>query len=221
MKKNFILLIIVLFTLVGCDAKYEVELKNKKIVEKDSLIIDKDSVIDDSIYFTIDKMASKYFLSTDFLLGGEKKEYYEDDKAIYQKINKMDLNEYNNSDIFGYCYSAHNVVIEDDYVLITTSNSFNCFDRYSELENVDIVFKSNHKLIETNADEVGKYTYTWHINKENAANKKIYIKLYSDKYVFNYNHEFTKKVCIVVGIVAVILLIVLILIKKHKKASKF
>lgn len=220
MKRNILLLLIILLTLVGCNAKYEVEIKDDDVIEKKSLIIDKTSVLDDNIYYTFDKMASKYFLSTDFLLGGEIKEYYDEDKAIYQKTNTFKLTEFNNSEVFNYCYDAHNVIIEDDYILISTSNVFKCFDIYDELDNVDIVLKTNHKSIENNADEVDGYIYKWHVTKDNYQNKNIYIKLYQDKYVFNYENEFVKKVLVIGGVILFITIIILIFVIKKKRASK-
>ncbi len=220
MYKKLLILIPILIILAGCSAKYEVEIKNNKVIEKSSFIIDKSLVEDNNIYYAVAKLSGKYFLNTDFLLGGNIKEYYDDNKAIYQKSSDTNISNYNNSDIFRYCYDAHNVIIDDDYIMITTSDKFKCFDLYEELDDVDIILKSNHKLIETNADVVDGYIYKWHITKDNAKDKKIYIKLQKDKFVFNYENEFVKKMLIISGIIVIIALIGFVIFRKNRKASK-
>ncbi len=219
MKRIFYLIIPLLFLfVVGCDAKLDVVIKDKNVTISNKFIIDK-SQVDDSIYYTIDRMAGKYFLSADFLLG-DSKEYYDGDKAIYMKKEKFSLKEFERSNIFSFCYDAHNVILEDNYILITTSNNFKCYDIYKELDNFDIVLKTNHKLIETNADEIDGYIYKWHVSKSNANNKPISIKLYKDKYVFNYEHEFTIKVAIIALVILTILITAFIIRRRVKKAGE-
>lgn len=218
LKKAFCLLLLCFIFLVGCDAKLDIEIKDNDVITESSFIIDK-SMVKDSIYYTVDNIAGKYFPSADFLIGEDTKEYYDGNKAIYQKTEKFSLGTFNNSNIFSFCYDAHNVIVEDDYIQISTNNKFKCYDYYSELESFDIVLKTNHKLIESNADEVNGYIYKWHITKDNANDKAIYIKLYRDKFVFNYENEFLKTALIIAGIVLIIGIIVFIIIRKVKKAG--
>ena len=219
MRKVYYLFIpLVLIFLVGCDSKLNVTVKDKDVVVSNEFILDK-SEITDSIYYSVDRIAGKYFLSADFLLG-DTKEYYKGNNAIYRKKEKYSLDKFNESNIFSFCYDAHNVVIDKDSILITTSNKFKCYDIYKELENFDIVLKTNHKLIETNADEIDGYIYKWHVSKSNANNKPISIKIYKDKYVFNYENEFTIKVGIITFAILTILTIVFIIRRRVKKANK-
>lgn len=219
MKRILFILLPLLLCLVGCDAKLNVEIKDNDVTVTNTFIIDK-SMVNDSIYYTIDNIAGKYFPSADFLIGDNTKEFYKGDKAYYQKTEKYKLNKFNESNIFSFCYDAHNVILEEDYILISTDNKFKCYNYYKELDNFDIILKSNHKLIETNADEVGSYTYTWHIDSTNANNKPIYIKLYKDKYVFNYNNEFLKTMIIVVLLIVITASSIIYAIFKVRKAQK-
>ena len=214
----YIIILPIIVFLAGCDAKLDVVIKDDDVIVSNKFIIDK-SDVNDSIYFTIDKMAGKYFISADFLIG-DTKEYYDGDKAIYVKKERFSLDKFNDSNLFSFCYDAHNVVIKDDYILISTSDKFKCFNIYEELDNFDIVLKSNHKLMDTNADEIGRYTYTWHFKKSEASNKKIYIKLYRDKYVFNYENEFIIKIIIIASFFLTILISALIIVRRVKKAGK-
>ncbi len=222
MKKTIIILLL-LIIVSGCSAKYEIEIKDKKINEKSSFIINKKEVESDGIYYTVSRIAGKYFLNVDFLIG-DTKEYYENENAIYQKRNTTSIDEYNSSDMLKYCYSAHNVLNEKKYYIISTSNTFECFEKYQELDNVQIVLKTNHQVKENNADKVDGYTYTWNINKNNYNDKRIYIKLYKDKYVFNYENEFYKKIALYIGVGCAIigsgLFIYFRLMSKRKKSNK-
>lgn len=220
MRKKFIFIILIILFMCGCSFKYEVEIKDNMVNEKKSIILSKSSVINNDIYLTIDKMAGKYFPSADFLIGENTKEYYDNDDAIYEKLNNVSIEDYNNAEIFSYCYDAHNVIKEDNYILISTSNVFKCFDIYDELDNVDIILKTNHKSMENNADEVDGYIYKWHITKDNYKNKNIYIKLYQDKYVFNYENEFVKKALVIGGVLIFLTLIILVFVIKKKRASE-
>lgn len=218
LKKSFCLLLLCFIFLVGCDAKLDIEIKDNDVITTNSFIIDK-SLVNDSIYYTMDNIAGKYFPSADFLIGEDTKEFYDGDKAVYQKKQKFSLGTFNNSNIFSFCYDAHNVIVEDDYIQISTNDKFKCYDYYSELDSFDIVLKTNHKLIESNADEVNGYVYKWHITKDNASSKAIYIKLYRDKFVFNYENEVVKTALIIASIVLIIGAIVFIIVRKVKKAG--
>lgn len=218
MKKLFYLFIPLIIIMTGCDSKLDVEIKNSDVTVSNRFILDK-SIVDDSIYYTVDKLAGKYFLSADFLIG-DTKEYYDGNKAIYKKTEKFKLSNFENSNMFSFCYDAHNVIEEKNYILITTSDKFKCYDIYKELDNFDITLKTNHKMIKTNADEVSGYIYKWHISKSNADNKPVYIKLHKDKYVFNYENEFVIKVSIIASFIILMLIIGLIIMRKVKKASK-
>ena len=220
--KKYILILLIIF-LTGCSAKYEVEIKDKQVNEKSSFIISKHEVASDGIYYTVSRMAGKYFLNVDFLIG-DTKEYYEGENAIYQKKSNTNINEYNTSDIFNYCYDAHNVLNEKKYYTISTSDTFKCFDKYQELEDVKIVLKTNHKVKDNNADSIDGYTYTWNINKKNYNNKRIYIKLYKDKYIFNYENEFYKKIALygsaACAIIIIGLFVTLKVMRKRHKSNK-
>ena len=54
---------------------------------------------------------------------------------------------------------------------------FNCFNKYSELDDVTINIDSSLEVESSNADEVNGNIYTWNINKSNADNKPINIVL--------------------------------------------
>ena len=88
------------------------------------------------------------------------------------------------------------------------------------LDELDIIIKSNHKLKETNADSINGYEYTWHFDQNNYKDGNVYLKLYKDKYVFNYENEFTIQIIIISAFVLTILISTFIIIRRVKKAGK-
>ena len=72
------------------------------------------------------------------------------------------------------------------------------------LDELTINLKTNHKVVSSNADEVNGYHYKWHITRESKNDAAIMITLKKNKYVFNYENEFVKKIlpfAIFVGII--------------------
>ena len=77
---------------------------------------------------------------------------------------------------------------------------------YYFADNVNIEIKTNHVVIENNADQVVDNTYIWNINNENADSKKIYIKFgeVNERNFFEKILDFIKEnktMVIIVGIV--------------------
>ena len=93
------------------------------------------------------------------------------------KKNYDTLNDYNNSLSFSICYDNYKLIKEKDKIVISTSKRFNCFNKYSELDDVTINIDSSLEVESSNADEVNGNIYTWNINKSNADNKPINIVL--------------------------------------------
>ena len=77
--------------------------------------------------------------------------------------------------------------------------------------------KTNHKVKQNNADEVDGYNYYWRINKGNYDDKNIYIMLYKDKYVFNYEGE---AIPYIIGSIIIAILVLTVIIVLRKKSKK-
>ena len=61
------------------------------------------------------------------------------------------------------------------YVL--SVNTFNGFERYSDLTSVSISITTDFEVKKNNADGVYGNTYIWNITKDNALDKRIYLEL--------------------------------------------
>ena len=214
MKYRYIFLIAIIVIMTGCKATYKLEIKDNNFKESISINSTKDSEM-------------KYFKDNKFyaIMNGASnfEEYKKKDKknevSFSYKFNDLD---YKESTVLKSCFKAYSVIKEGKYYILSTSKGLKCSveeDRVL-LDNLDVVIKSNHKLKDTNADEVNGYKYIWHFNKDNYQDGNIYLKLYKDKYVFNYDNEFTIKVIIIGVSVLTILITALIIIRRVKKAQK-
>ena len=113
------------------------------------------------------------------------------------------------------CYDKFSAIVEEDYIILST-NKFNKCIVDNNVDEIKIHLKTNHRVKENNADEIDKYNYYWNINKSNYDYKNIYIMLYRDKYVFNYEGE---AIPYIIGsvIVAILILIVIIVLKRKSR----
>lgn len=205
MKKSKILLIIITcmacIFLTGCNANYEIEIYND-VVKEDASIIYSESIINGlSPYEYTENKSIELFESTDILAS---RTWKEKNNSIYTK-NTYSFNQYTGELVgIATCYELYKVNKDNKVITVLTSNVFNCFDIYPELESVTLKIKSNHKMVSNNADKVDRYNYYWYINKDNYTNKPISLKLSSDKYIFNYENEILKKVVYIGLIVGII-----------------
>ena len=72
--------------------------------------------------------------------------------------------------IFSFCYDAHNVIVEDNYILITTSNNFKCYDIYSN----DSIRKEINNLLEKFKTSVEKLNEVISKLEKSEKENKIY-----------------------------------------------
>ena len=198
MRHRYIMLLLILLLSSGCTAVYNLELKDDTFNEKITINSDEKNI--------------PYFKNNSFyaIIDGASNFKKYDKKIKNNVINlsyKYDGLEYNKATALSSCFEAYNVIKEDNYYIISTSKGFNCATEEDTvlLDSIKIEIKTNHKVKDNNADEVKGYHYIWNLNKNNYKDKKIYVKLYKDKYVFNYENEFYKKLALYILIVCVII----------------
>lgn len=216
MKKHIISLIFILF-LTGCTVKYNIEFKDDKVFENFDVVVTEK-----------EPNSIKYLKENDFYA------YFNPEMIKYNKTISTDkditkfnysysynIDDYKNSMALSSCFSGYSIIKEGNYYLISTSDGVKCMtsDYSTIIDELDIVITTNHKLIDTNADEVSNYRYIWHINRENYVDKSIYLKIYQDKYVINYKNSVTNTLLIVLGIFVLVILPIIYIVLKRKKSN--
>ena len=209
MKKRFLLLVTLVF-LSGCSIQYEMEFNDSKINE--TIKIGK-------VPSSIEEEIASYL--TPYAISNEERQEFYNYKYSNEYINlnyKYNLNDFEVSNTFNRCYELSNLSYDDNYYYILTSKEFKCL-KYMEYEakEIKINFKSNHKIINSNADYINNNIHTWIINKNNMKNKPIEIKI-EKEYKEDNNTKIEEKnnSFLVIILVTIIMIFVLFIILKRK-----
>lgn len=206
MKLKIMTLLFLTFLLSGCSATYNVEIYNNTINEEVS-ITDSTATSSQDLETKIYDIFEKQTGGLDALYRDFKpvSNYGLDDYALVSKTT-FDFDDYKQEMIrLGGCCRAIDFSDDGKYINFKTLGYFKWFEKYSDLDELTIRIKTNHKVKEHNADETGRFTYIWHIDKSNYKEKIPSMKLYSNRYVFNYNDEFIKKVLPIIVFVGIII----------------
>lgn len=212
--KKLILLSVIIFFLTGCTANYDIEIYNNTVKEKMIFINSDSSSWDSEIQYGLTYrdllLASKdypypVFNSTvvdendTIKLDGV--EYYNnklisDSYKLGQSLSydKFTLSNFNDSSIVKKCYQYFNIIEKEDNIILSTSLENTCFNTYPSLDSITVNLKTNHKVVNSNADTVSGYHYTWNLTKDSKDDAAISITIKKDEYIFNYENEFLKKV---------------------------
>lgn len=171
--KKFIVLILVLF-LTGCDVTYKLEFIDDDLTETISLTIptseeNKIEQLKNAKIYAINNSISQQLYNATYdegLFNFNAKYVYTYSKESFR--HALYATE---------CFDAFGFTSQDDNYILSTSEGFKCMSLYYYFaDNVNIEIKTNHLVIENNADQVIDNKYIWNINNENADTKKIYIK---------------------------------------------
>ena len=192
--KKIIFMILILFLLTGCEATYNITLDSNNFIE--NLQINNNKVLFDNTnepYKLMLDNALTGALATDF--REEKPESnFKEEGIKYYDINKTETNntlgisyknefsllEYKYSTIVNSNIEKFNYTYNKEKITINISEPINVFIMYPELNNLTIKFRTNHEVINNNADEILNDTYYYHLNKNNYKNKKIILELSKD-----------------------------------------
>ena len=208
MKKNKILVLIILSLLIsGCDVKYNINIKGKKISEE--------IILPNIDGYTIDNLSNDFYYDID----GKRKYNLEikDDKIILSNKNTK-LSTLSTNDLYDYCFSKIDSFEEDGYYYFRTSSDFNCmvYD-YIPVDKITIVLNTFNKVKEHNADEVKFGKYIWYIDKESSSNKQIYFTVKKNEYLWYYR---IRGLIIGLSFILIVLLIGYLIVKIFEKKSE-
>lgn len=222
MNKKILVLAIFMLFITGCTVTYDLNIEDSKIYEKVNLNVD--STFKSRIS-ELSKIKQYNHLS------GSNTTYYnfsstESDSGVKLSYDyQYGFENFEESRALSECFSAFNVLndYEKETFRITTSNKFNCLNYNDEfVDNVIINIRTNHEVIDHNADKVKDGVYTWEI-KSSKLDKPIDFTI--DRNTKDTTVEDTIKnfgiILMVIGIVSGIGLIVFIFLKiKSKNVNK-
>ncbi len=187
-KKVFILILFIsVFSLTGCDAKYEMEIKNNKITENISF-----SVPNENSEKKINELIDYYGINADSAFTQKLTKGSNDTEvSLSGKTTKLDAY-FDSSDSFiNKCYNKVSFTLEDGMYYIGTSQGFKCLTYdYMQLDKVSISIKTYHKVYDNNADEVSNNVYTWNIDRNNLKTNNILFIVSKSEYVWYYKYRY-------------------------------
>jgi len=234
-KKNFILIAILVIFLTGCNATYEIDIHDDEVVESLQFVEQNSSVWDAPIStdpnegteategtLTYRKMINDELKRNTQVFINESGTYFNKKLISNSKglgllySHTYDILDYKNAYIPNNCFEYFNVITQKDVYIISTGEGFTCFDTFNKLKNLKIIVNTNHKVKDTNADIVEGNSYIWEVDKNSSTTKSIYIELYQDKFVTDY--DVIKRIIVIIIALAILSIIVIIFFKK--KASK-
>lgn len=164
MKKIFTLVTLLLIT--GCSCNYELSIQNNNVYET----------------LKINGVTTEIPVDADLVNLSSSKYKKEIKDNIVTYTNNYSLDGYKRSTLLT-CYDSYSVQSSDDRYVIRTGKKFKCYpyqyNDFDELifDNLEIKIKTNHKVINHNADKVEENTYYWHINEDNIDNADIYFEI--------------------------------------------
>lgn len=171
------------FLCTGCHADYYLTIQNNQFLEKIEIIANNR---DESNILLEDKIPITAFYNAPDTGEEIKKiegvEYLE--KSTYQNSSGLtnmvlsypyQFNNYALASSVHYCYQSLYFDVSDvsKNVYLHTSSENLCFEKYPYLESVNIIVEVFYPVISSNADEINKNQYIWHIDKNNYREKEI------------------------------------------------
>lgn len=212
-KMKCLIFLICMVLLSGCTATYEVSIKDGKVNEKLKLIETDSSIFDvrNDSGWTLRETFDAMLNGDQFSERNYKVKSLNNDNQLgleYSSSNDSMLN----SSILNQCYINPSVNVLDGIVTIDTGSNFKCYEYYSNLDTIKVVFKTNHDIIYTNAEEIDGDSYIWKFTKD--SDKQIKISYYENLTKKSFN--VWNVVIIVLGVIA-IGAIAYFLIKRNKE----
>ena len=219
MKIKKIILLLLLFTLVGCTSEYNLKISDEKFEEKfitniypnDTKYLKVEGIEDDDkVSAFINNDQYPIYNNYDIIYDKEVTE-----KDGYQQVSlKYDYKpeEFKDSHVLNLCFEDVTYKNTDTYFSFNLKGDFYCL--YTE--QIDINITTDNKVVENNADSVKGNTYTWHISRNDDNNKSIQIKIKKGDTVV----AKTSKIIFFV-IIFILIISAFIFIHKKKKRNAF
>lgn len=172
--KKLIYLGLLLVFLTGCTCNYELEFKDDTLIENVKLTVpnSEEQLVTElkntSVYAIYNNLDIQLY-NTNF------------DKGLINftvNYNYVYTPEMFNQALYANdCFDAFSFVKQGDNYILSTSEGFKCMSlNYYFLDELKLQIKTNHVVLENNADQSKDEKYIWNINNDNAENKRIYIK---------------------------------------------
>lgn len=175
---KYIFFLISVFIITGCNVNYELSYNDGIFNENIYFYENQKTFIDElSNQDNVDLLADEMYKLEKNNNIFNKNFKYNDTYAGYEYVSTFNDNVTSLPTIANKCYENINITKNENTLIIQTSNEFLCYDRFKYLNNINLKFKTNYKIIDSNADEINENELIFKINENVKNYKPIYIKL--------------------------------------------
>ena len=192
MKKRLLITIILLtIFLTGCNVNYSLDIRDNviketlSITETNSDLYEEKDGTETSFYDYAKMYGEEIDLNTDYngLYSQEEcndcsyydKEFINENGLLgFELSHEFAFNEYAFSSIANEMIPAFSSTFDGRYLRINGGSSWNYFDTYDSLEDINISINTNYKVVSTNLEKESVGKYKWTIKNED---EKLYIVL--------------------------------------------
>lgn len=224
-KLKFLLLLIIIFT-TGCTAKYSLTIDNIQNINEKLDVIEENKEIFNKKNSNLYNSTPEEYLETNLkwptpaYIGYEVNPYEPikiDGIDYYTKSNitnfkqvgiRYSFNYYSSnylkSNVLNECYDTE-VLIQNNVLTFKTLGEFKCFDKYKNLDEVEVSVSTKCEMINHNSKEQNN-SYNWNITKENYKKQQIEFKLDCTQIPKKKNNYFNTILVIVIYALVVILI---------------
>ena len=214
--KGKILLIISLFILTGCSAKYNINFTDSHII--DNIEIYENSSIVNNANKEKEDEVNQLILDWENGFDFYKRELYATDTITgYRYTYEFTYEEYDAMSELRRCYEEFELINNNDYITLTTSDEFLCGTYYPNSNEITINITSQYEIESSNADKNDNNTHSWIINKNNYKDHSINLKINKTEKHKEENKPKLNIKQISVIILFIFLIIVLIIRKRRNK----
>lgn len=216
MNLKKIILILLLFMLCGCTATYELNIYDNNIKENLSVIETNKEIFNKQLDsgFSVKELYDSVLLEDQFSKKNYKIKSLENKNQLGFKYESFKLEGVINSYVLNQCYMDPLYSTEGDIITIKTGSNFMCYEYYDTLENIKVVFKTNHEVVSTNSHSTEGNSYIWNFTKD--SDKNIEISYYQSKVNKTINIWFIVG-CVIFSII--IGMVYYIVVRKNKKSN--
>ena len=171
--KRIVLVLVMLLCLTGCKATYELEIDDTSFKERiNSEFNYKDLASEEQnslSHYSSLNMDAFYNNSSSYL---NKNINYKGNKAIIDINYDYNSSNFDNAYMINSCFDEHIFINDDNYYYLEVLGDFGC--QYAD--EVEIVIKTNHVVMDTNATRRGN-EYSWTLSNDNNKDVDMFIQL--------------------------------------------
>lgn len=215
--------------ITGCEVNYQLDFTDNSLTENIDIVLSNEESNQENYEYMKSALDFRaYSISNQWIQEKYNTDIIDKKGQYIGKLNyDYTLENFNNAHLINLCYDSFNFVKLDEGFALVTSDIFEClvFD-YMPVDKYNITIKTNHIVLDHNADFVEDNKYTWVIKSNGDVEIEKPIKItFSDKTGNDQLHDQMREnsntilIIILSGLFLIISVIYIIYYVKNKRNS--